>query len=45
MTISVQWLARKRSEGAFFGRPRELRTRHNMAHDISGIEQNFERRV
>ena len=24
--------------GAFLGRPRELRTRHNMAHDIGGFK-------
>jgi hypothetical protein len=40
MTISVQqrWLARERSDtaGAFFGRPRELRTRHNITCNIGG---------
>ena len=25
--------------GAFLGRPRELRTRHNMAHDIGGLSE------
>jgi hypothetical protein len=29
----------------FFRRSRELRTCHSMAADISGIEQNFERRL
>jgi len=28
-----------KAAGAFLGRPRELRTRHNMAHNIGGIER------
>ena len=31
-----------KAAGAFFGLPRELRTRHNMAHVISDREIHFE---
>jgi hypothetical protein len=31
--------------GAFLGRPRELRTCHNMAHNIGGVEQACEKSV
>ena len=28
-----------KAAGAFLGLPRELRTRHNMAHDIGGLSE------
>ena len=38
----VMLFAQSDIDRAFFGRPRELRTRHNMAHDIGGMNRTYE---